>query len=84
MARKVNSEIDNLSNKMPSVQAGTLQLSPLIKFSSFLFSEFIICTQQYFLERPLKIDNSISKHINYYCPKNVSFFFFFVFTPSKS
>lgn len=75
MAKKVNSEIDNLSNKMPSVQAETLQLLPFIKFSSFLFSEFIIFTQQYFLEMPLKIYNSINKHINYYCPKNVSFFF---------
>lgn len=80
VARKVNSEIDNLSNKMPSVQAGTLWLSPLIKFSSFLFSEFIICTQQYFLERPLTTDNSINKHKNYYCPKNVSSFFLYFYS----
>lgn len=83
VARKVNSEIDNLSNKMPSVQAGTLQLSSLIKFFSFLFSEFIICTQQYLLERPLKIDNSINKHINYYCPKNVSSFFSLFLLPQS-
>lgn len=82
VARKVNSEIDNLSNKMPSLKAGTLQLLPLIKFSSFLPAEFIICTQQYFLERPLKIYNSRDKHTNYYCCKNVSFFFssLFVFS----
>lgn len=79
VARKVNSEIDNLSNKMPSV-AGTLQLLPLIKFSSFLFSEFTICTQKYFLERPLKTDNSINKHIHYYCPKNVSSFFLYFYS----
>lgn len=80
VARKVNSEIDNLSNKMPSARAGALQLLPLIKFFSFLFSEFMICTQQYLLERPLKIDNSINKHINYYRPKNVSSFFLYFYS----
>lgn len=74
MARQVHSETDNLSNKMLSVKAGTLQLLAR-KFSSFFSSEFIINTQQYLLERPLKIYNSINKHINYYCCKNVSFFF---------